>query len=222
MQKSNTKRMVITALFCALAYVCVFVFRIKVSFLTFDAKDAVIAVSAFLYVPITGVIVSAVVSLLEFLTVSDTGVYGLIMNMISTMAFVVPASIIYKYRKTTLGAVLGLIIGIVGMTSVMLLANLIITPFYMSVDVSAVKEMLLPLILPFNFTKALLNSALTMLIYKPVVNALRRTNLVETGSATYKLNKKTVIIITCSVVVIAIAVIIFTLALGGAFQLVKN
>lgn len=222
MQKSNTKRMVITALFCALAYVCVFVFRIKVSFLTFDAKDAVIAVSAFLYGPITGVIVSAVVSLLEFLTVSDTGVYGLIMNMISTMAFVVPASIIYKYRKTTLGAVLGLIIGIVGMTSVMLLANLIITPFYMSVDVSAVKEMLLPLILPFNFTKALLNSALTMLIYKPVVNALRRTNLVETGSATYKLNKKTVIIITCSVVVIAIAVIIFTLALGGAFQLVKN
>ena len=194
MKKLNTKRLVITALFCALAYVCVFVFRIKVSFLTFDAKDAIIAISSLLYGPITGVIVSSVVSLLEFLTVSDTGVYGLIMNILSTISFVLPASIIYKYRKTNLGAVLGLLTGVFCMTAVMLAANLLITPYYMGVDISVVKGLLPTLILPFNFTKSVLNAALTMLIYKPTVNALRVTKLVEHRECSqYKFNKTTVI-----------------------------
>lgn len=221
MKKINTKRLVITALFCALAYVCVFVFRIKVSFLTFDAKDAIIAISSLLYGPITGVIVSSAVSLLEFLTVSDTGVYGLIMNILSTISFVLPASLIYKYRKTNLGAILGLLVGVFCMTAVMLAANLLITPYYMGVDVSVVKGFLPTLILPFNFTKSILNAALTMLIYKPIVNALRLTKLVEhRDGSQYKLNKTTIITIACSVVVIAVAIIFLTLALGGVLEIV--
>lgn len=221
MKKFDTKRLVITALFCALAYVCVFVFRIKVSFLTFDAKDAIIAVSSLLYGPITGVVVSAVVSVMEFLTVSDTGVYGLIMNILSTVSFVLPASLIYKFRKTTVGAVSGLATGVFCMTAVMLASNLLITPYYMGVDVTVVKSMLIPLLLPFNFTKAVLNAALTMLIYKPTVNALRLAKLVESREGShYKLNKTTVITIAISLIIIALAVIFLTLALGGVLELV--
>ncbi len=221
MKKYNTKRLVITALFCALSFVCVFVFRIKVSFLTFDAKDAIIAVGAFLYGPISGIIVSVAVSFLEFLTVSDTGVYGLIMNILSTLSLVVPASVIYKLKKSTIGAVFGLLVGTFCMTAVMLVANLLITPYYMGVDISAVKGLLLPLLLPFNFTKAVLNSALTMLIYKPFVNALRMAKLVEHREGSeYKLNKRTVITIVCSVIVVAVAIIFLTLVLGGVLELV--
>ena len=220
MKKIDTKRLVITALFCALAYVCVFVFRIKVSFLTFDAKDAIIAVCGLLYGPVSAVVVSTTVSLLEFVTVSDTGVYGLIMNVLSTLAFTLPASVMYKYRKTAVGAVSGLSIGVAFMTAVMLCANLAITPYYMGVDISVVKGLLLPLLLPFNFTKALLNAALTMLIYKPTVNALRIAKLVEHREGLLSiLNKKPVITIACSLVLVALCVIFLTLALGGVLEL---
>ena len=75
------------AMFAAIAYVCVFVFRFKVSFLTLDVKDAVMAVGALALGPVAGILIASVVALLEFITVSDTGVYGLIMNFLSSASF---------------------------------------------------------------------------------------------------------------------------------------
>jgi riboflavin transporter FmnP len=223
MKRLNIKKMVVLSLFCAMAYIFVFIFRIKVSFLTFDAKDAIITVAALLYGPLSGVIVSLVVSFLEFITVSDTGVYGLIMNFLSTMAFCLPVSLIYKFKKSTNSAVLGLGLSIISMTLVMLGANLLITPFYMKTPVSVVKSLLLPLILPFNFTKALLNSGLTMLIYKPSVNALRTVGLTsKRGEKEYSLNKKTISVIIVSLLVIILAIIFFTLNLGGVFEIFRK
>ena len=40
--------------------------------------------------------------------------------------------------------------------------------------------MLIPVFLPFNLIKGGLNAAITMLLYKPVITALRRSNLIET------------------------------------------
>ncbi len=223
MNKLNTRKLVITALFCAIAYVCVFVFRIHVAFLTFDAKDAFIAVCSLLYGPVSGTIVSVTVSVLEFLTVSSTGVYGLIMNILSTLSFVLPSAIIYKFKKTSTGAIFGLLSGVCVMTAVMVAANLLITPFYMGTSVNQVIDLLLPLIIPFNFTKAILNASLTMLMYKPIVNALRKAKLVpQSVNHEYKLNKKTIIIIICSVVLIALAVIVLILAMNGTFNLYRN
>ena len=76
------------------------------------------------------------------------------------------------------GAVLGLICGIVVMTGVMLLWNYFITPFYMGYPREAVADLLLPAFLPFNLLKGFLNAALILLIYKPVVSALRKAKLV--------------------------------------------
>ena len=65
MQKnSNLKKITIMAVFCALAYLCMFAFRFKVSFLTFDFKDAVLSVLAFMFGPVYGVCASAVVAFL--------------------------------------------------------------------------------------------------------------------------------------------------------------
>ena len=61
--------MAVVAVFCALAYACQFVFRIHVSFLTFDAKDAIMAVGAMIFGPVWGVVMALVVSLLEFLCI---------------------------------------------------------------------------------------------------------------------------------------------------------
>lgn len=43
----------------------------------------------------------------------------------------------------------------------------------------AVAELLIPVFLPFNLIKGGLNAAITMILYKPIVTALRRTHLIE-------------------------------------------
>ena len=64
--------------------------------LSFDLKDAVAVIGAFIFGPIAGLALALLPSLLEFLTYSGTGPVGLLMNVLSTAAFVLPAAILYK------------------------------------------------------------------------------------------------------------------------------
>ena len=64
----------------------------------------------------------------------------------------------------------------------MLLWNVLITPLYLNQPREAVIGMLIPTLLPFNLGKYILNAAITMLIYKPIVTALRKANLLAPSS----------------------------------------
>ena len=108
----KTKKYVSIAVFCAVAYICTLVFRIKVSFLTFDIKDSIITVGALFFGPMAGAVISLVAALLE-LTVSDTGLYGFIMNFVSSAIFALVPAACYKYRKNLTTAIFGLTIGVV-------------------------------------------------------------------------------------------------------------
>lgn len=168
----------------AISYVVMLVGRIPVVlFLKYDPKDVIIAIGGFMFGPMSAFFISLVVSTVEFATASDTGIIGLIMNVLSTCSFVCLAAAIYKKKRTIQSALIGLIIGCVFMTGVMLLWNYLITPIYMGYPRETVAEMLLPAFLPFNLLKGGLNTALTMLLYKPVVTALRRAGLVPPSSS---------------------------------------
>lgn len=174
----NTKKLVILAMLAAVAYLLVMVIRIPVVlFLSYEPKDVAITVGGFLFGPISAAGISLVVSLVEMVTISQTGPIGALMNFLSTCCFSCVAAILYKYRRTQAGALLGLLCGSVAMIGVMLLWNWLITPLYMGVERSVVEGMLLPAFLPFNALKAGLNSAITMLVYKPLVSGLRKTGL---------------------------------------------
>ena len=69
------------------------------------------------------------------------------------------------------------------MTVIMLLWNYLITPLYMGYPRETVAAMLIPTFLPFNLLKSGLNSAILLLIYKPVVTALRKARLIEPQAA---------------------------------------
>ena len=69
------------------------------------------------------------------------------------------------------------------MVAIMVLWNYILTPLYMGAARSDVAAMLVPIIIPFNLIKGVLNSVLTLLIYKPVVTGLRKTGLVQDREA---------------------------------------
>lgn len=217
--KNGLKKLTVIAMLCAVAYLCMFIFKFKVSFLTFDFKDAILSVTAFLYGPLYGVVSALVVAFFEFISVSDTGVYGLIMNSLSSATFAAVCGTIYKYRRTMSGAVIGALTSVVTMTAVMLVANLLITPFYMGVDRSVVVSILPTLILPFNLCKGIINAAITMIIYKPITTALKKSRLVATSGGGSKINVKTTVILMLSavaIVVLSVFVIIFVLK--GNFQ----
>lgn len=190
MTKERTKRMTTIAMLCALAYGVMVVGRIPiVLFLRYEPKDVLIAIGGFLLGPLTSFIISLVVSLIEMVTVSDTGLIGGMMNLIGSCAFACTAAVIYKKKHTFSGAVLGLAAGTVCMTAVMLLWNYLITPLYLGTPREAVVKMLPTVFLPFNLLKGGLNTGITLLLYKPVSRALRKAGLVEKPSVQAGQNK---------------------------------
>lgn len=181
--KMTTKKITTIGMLCAIAFVIVAFVRIPVvMFLKYEPKDVIITIGGFMMGPMASLIISTVVALLEMVTISDTGIIGAVMNLISSCAFCCTAAYIYKKKHTMQGAVIGLISGAVIMTGVMLLWNYLITPLYMGYPREAVAAMLVPVFLPFNLLKGFLNAGISLLIYKPVVGALRRARLIETSS----------------------------------------
>ena len=154
----DTKRITIIAMFCAIAYVVVVFVRIPVvMFLKYEPKDVIITIGAFTMGPFTGFIISLIVSLVEMFTISDTGLIGMIMNVISTCAFTCMAACIYKKSQHKRSCDWPL--RSFGMTASMLLWNYLLTPLYMHKPRSEVINILIPAILPFNLLKAGINMA---------------------------------------------------------------
>lgn len=220
--QSNTRKIVFMGLICALAYICMFVFRIRVSFLTFDLKNTILAVGALIFGPVSGIITSLIVSLAEMFTVSDTGIWGCIMNFLSSAVYAFIAGLIYKYKRTLPGAIISLSAASVAMTIVMLALNLVITPIYTGMPVSAIVDMILPLLLPFNLIKAILCSAVTLLVYKPVSIIFKSAGIGFTDDKAYTVDKKTVAVAAAAIAIIVICVLLFIFCYNGTFELYKN
>lgn len=216
----NLKKTTAIAMFAALAYICVVIIRIPNigGFLTLDFKDVIITIGAMFFGPIAAVVLAVLVPLLEFLTVSGTGVYGLIMNFISSFTFAFVASVIYKYKKNLVGAIIGLLSAVLSVTAIMMLANLWITPYYTGMPTAAVAALIPKLLLPFNLTKAILNAALTMMLYKPLTNILKKTRLyiapkekennIQKDKRTAKIRSILIFAISLVIVIVAVCVIL--------------
>lgn len=177
----DVKKLVVLSLMTAIAYSAVFFFRMSVipiaPFLDYEPKDVIITIGGFMFGPVAALIMSLATSLLEMVTISSTGPIGALMNFINSAAFACMAAIIYKRVHTIKGAVTGLAAGSILMTALMLAWNYLVTPLYMGVDRETVAAMLLPVFLPFNVVKAALNSAITMLVYKPLSGVMRKAHV---------------------------------------------
>lgn len=160
-----------------------------VMFLDFDFKHVAVCIGGFTFGPMAALIIGVMSSFIEMLTFSYTGPWGFLMNALGTCSFCCTASWFYKRNRTKKGAVIGLSLGLVCMVAVMLLWNYLITPLYMTgasgelVSRAAVAAMLPTLFFPFNLAKGGMNMAATLLLYKPVVTALRKSGLVPASQS---------------------------------------
>ena len=212
------RTMVTVAVFCAVSYICQFLFRIHVGFLTFDAKDAVMTVGAMLFGAPWGVLMALLVSFLEMITLSETGWIGFFMNFLSSAAFAGLAALIYRRRRSMAGAIWGLSAGVVAMTVLMILWNLLLTPLYMETDLQTVVAMIPTLLLPFNLTKALLNAGLVLIFYKPISTALKRAKLVRGEVGSLHFSKASLFMLLLGLLLIAVCIVVFVLVMHGSFE----
>lgn len=179
-QTFDVKTLVTLGMLTALAYAAMAVCKVIPSvggFLDIDMKDTVMAIGGFLFGPLAALCMAIVVPFIEFLTISGTGWYGLIMNIIATAIFVIPAVYIYRRKHKTSSAVIGLVVATLCRTVGMVIWNIIITPFYLDMELEVVMGMM-PMIVAFNIVKGVLNSAAIMILYPPVSTTLRKVGLV--------------------------------------------
>ena len=238
--RDRLRYMVLVAMFMAMTYVTMLLLRIKVPpFLTLDVKDTVTTLCGLFLGPIAALVIAVSVPLLEFF-ISDTGVYGLIMNTLGSVTFCVTVALFYKWKKTIWGAVTGLVTAALLMTGVMLLANTLITPYYlvliMHVELSAAKDvvraLIPPTILPFNLLKGFLNVGLVLLLYKPLSRVLHKLGVLRKAPASC--NEETIEVVEksdskapvnaklTSIIVSAVAVLLIAAAVILIFTVMKG
>lgn len=211
--KIGTKELTGLAVFAAVAFVAMAVIKVPiVEWLKYEPKDIILVIASFIYGPVAGLFAAVAVAAVEMLTVSDTGFIGLAMNILASGTYCFAASYIYSRRRTLAGAVTGLIAGSLLTVVAMLLWNWLITPLYTGMPREAVAEMLLPVFLPFNALKVTINSAVTLLIYNPVVTALRKAHLLPPRKQTGEKNLLPVILTMAGAVVVLAGAITVILA----------
>ncbi len=157
----------LTALSVVLTWLIHFPIIPAAPFLEYDPADIPILIGTFTFGPLAGLLLTIAVSAVQAFTVSaQSGAMGFLMHVFATGTMVLISGSIYKRGKDIRSAVLGLVLGALAMTAVMIPLNLIFTPLFMGAPVEAVIDLILPAILPFNLFKSFLNGAVTFILYR--------------------------------------------------------
>jgi riboflavin transporter FmnP len=168
------KMSMLVAISVVLVYLVHFPIFPPVAFLEYDPADIPIFIGTFAFGPLAGLMLVVVTAVIQGVTVSAvSGLYGIIMHILATGSFVLVAGLIYRGHKNRKKAVVSLAAGVVSMTVIMVIANLIVTPYFMGVPVSVVKD-LLPYIIAFNLIKAGINAIITFFLYKRISGFLHK------------------------------------------------
>lgn len=174
--KFSTAMLTKLAMMTAISIVLLVLVRIPfppAPFLVYDPADMPIYITAFAYGPVAGLVVTLVVCLIQAFAFGGDGLYGFLMHFVATGAVAVIIGMIYKHNKTKKTAIRALVVGSIVTIVIMCGMNLIVTPFYMGVDVKAVIAMIPTVIIPFNALKVGINSLLTFILYKRISGFLK-------------------------------------------------
>ena len=140
-------------------------------FLEYDPADIPIFICTFLYGPLSGFILTVIVSFIQGFTVSaQSGIIGVMMHIFATGFFTIVAGNMYKNHRNKKSAVKALVVGSIIMVLMMCIWNIVFTPIFMGTPRDVVMAMIVPIIIPFNAIKAGVNSLITFLIYKKIAN----------------------------------------------------
>ena len=154
-----------------------------VAFYKLDVSTLPALLGAFSMGPMAGLAILLIKDLFGLLH-SGTMYVGELADFIMGAAYILPAALIYRYKKSRKTALVGMIVGSIAMIIVSVLVNWkIMIPFYMTAFgmpmesiigmaqsampfVDTEWELLMYVTAPFNLLKGVVLSALTFLLYK--------------------------------------------------------
>lgn len=169
-QSSKIIRLAQMAMLAAVSIVLVAFVRIPLvpaaPFLVYDMADAPILIGTLLFGVIPGLAILLIVSVLQAFLLSPDGWVGLVMHFVASGALVVITGLLYRRQKKFLDAVIGLALGAVVMTLIMIPMNYIFTVHVYGTPKETVDALMLPGIIPFNLIKGGLNGLLAGLLFK--------------------------------------------------------
>ncbi len=161
-------------------------------FLKFDISELPALFAGFFLGPVSGCGVILVKLLLKLITQgTETAFVGEFMNLMGSVCFILPASLIYKLNHTRKGAVISLTVSSVFVSIVFIFINAFVAfPMYsrlygMPMDVivgmgtavnpriTNITTLMLYAVFPFNLLKHGVTSIMTYMVYKKVGAALR-------------------------------------------------
>lgn len=191
-KKVDVRYLTVTAMLSAIAFVLMYLdFSIPMlipSFVKMDLSELPAIIGSFAMGPLCGVLVCLIKNLLHCF-VSTTGFVGEACNFVLGVAFVLPAGLIYKAKKTKKNALIGSLVGTVVMAVISYPSNLFIMyPLYYNFlpeeavlgmyqailpSIKSVSQALLIFNCPFNLVKCLLSVVVTMLTYKKLSPILK-------------------------------------------------
>lgn len=192
--KVNVRYLTVTAMLSAVAYILMFLdFSVPFmpGFIKMDLSELPALIGSFAMGPVCGVIVCLVKNILH-LFITSTGGVGELSNFILGVAFVFPAGLIYKHKKSRKNALIGSLLGAVIMAAFSIVSNyFLVYPVYYNfmpeetvlaayqAIVPSMKNMLQCLVcfnMPFTLVKGLFSVVITFLVYKHISPILKGTN----------------------------------------------
>ena len=176
MHKKNIKRLTVSAVLSALAIVVVFInFSIfpQVPYLKYDMGDVPILIISFLFGPLYGFLSTVIVAAFQALFLSSDGWYGGFMHIVSTSALILPPAILYFRKRTFKSAIIGLSISCATVTFVMICFNYFLNPVFYGIPRQAIVAVL-PWTAAFNFIKTVINSIITIVVYKNISKLIKK------------------------------------------------
>lgn len=194
--KYNVVKMAQMAMLVAISIVSLYVVPLlsivpAAPFLQYDIADIPVLIGTMLFGPGSGLLILLLVSVLQGVTISaSSGWVGIVMHFCASGALVVVSGLIYHKWKTVWSLILGLVLGALAMTALMVPLNLFFTVRFLGVPFQAVKDMLLPAIIPFNLIKSVLNSTITAVLFFPLKEILNRLDLLQPQSCKLKNEQK--------------------------------
>lgn len=190
----STSRIAVIALFAALSGVLYALLRIPLPFfaswLELNFSDIPALIGTFALGPISGALIVVFKIIIKLIISNTSTVFvGELADLLVGLAFVVPAGIIYKRRRTMKGAVISMLVGSAASIVMAMLANrLILIPFYINVmgwnmdmlvgilssiypSITAENFYLFYIfasVLPFNAMRCVIACLVTLLLYKHI------------------------------------------------------
>lgn len=185
--RGTTRKITVTAMLSAVAAVLMLIelsVPLMPEFIKLDVSELPALLAAFGLGPVYGIAVCLVKNLIKALLMTTTGGVGELANFLLGVCFVAPAGLIYKYRKSRGGAVVGAVVGAAIMAVASVPLNYYVTyPIYMNFmpieaiigmyqeirpSVNGLLECLTVFNMPFTFLKGILDAVICFLIYKPL------------------------------------------------------